>query len=45
VFAAILCSPILAKPGECMPIVWGDEPPEWETIEEAHRVIGLLMRI
>ena len=44
-FAALACSPVLAKPSEWIPIVWGGEPPEWETPEEALEATGLLMRL
>jgi len=44
-FAALVCSPFLAKPSEWMPIVWGGEPPEWKTTDEAQEAIGLLMRL
>jgi uncharacterized protein len=44
-FAALVCSPVLTKPSEWMPIVWGGEPPAWKTTDEAQEAIGLLMRL
>jgi uncharacterized protein len=44
-FAALVCSPVLARPSEWMPVVWGGEMPEWNSLEEAQRAIGLLMRM
>ena len=44
-FAALVCSPIPAKPGEWMPVVWGGSPPEWATVDEAQEAIGLLTRM
>jgi len=44
-FAALVCSPILARPTEWMPIVWGGEPPEWKSTDEAQEAISLLMRL
>ncbi len=44
-FAALVCSPVLAKPSEWMPVVWGGEMPEWESLEEAQHAMGLLMRL
>ena len=44
-FAALVCSPILAPPSEWIPAVWGGEPPEWATVQEAQEAMGLLMRM
>lgn len=43
-FAALVCSPILAKPSEWLPIVWGGEAPRWNSVAEFQEVFGLLMR-
>jgi uncharacterized protein len=43
-FAALACSPVLARPSEWMPVVWRGEMPEWDSLEEVQRAIGLLMR-
>jgi uncharacterized protein len=44
-FAALVCSPVLAQPSEWLPVVWGGEPPEWPTPEDAQEAIGLLLRM
>ena len=44
-FAALVCSPRLARPSEWLPAVWGGEMPEWDSLEEAQRAMGLLMRL
>jgi uncharacterized protein len=44
-FAALACSPVATEPSEWLPVVWGGEPPEWATIDEAQEAIGLLMRM
>ena len=44
-FAALVCSPVPAQPGEWLPVVWGGDPPQWATVEEAQEAMGLLMRM
>ena len=44
-FAALVCSPVLAPPSEWIPIVWGGEAPEWNTMAEKQEAIALLMRM
>jgi uncharacterized protein len=41
--AGLLVSPDLIMPGEWLPLVWGDQPPEFDTEDQAKDVIGLLM--
>ncbi|HEX5130984.1 MAG TPA: UPF0149 family protein [Candidatus Krumholzibacteria bacterium] len=43
-FAALVCSPVVAVPGEWMPVIWGGEPPEWESRDEIQRFTELVMR-
>jgi uncharacterized protein len=44
-FAALVCSPMVARPSEWMPVVWGGEAPAWATVDEAQEAVGLLMRM
>jgi uncharacterized protein len=44
-FACLICSPELIMPSRWMPVVWGGEGPEYESMEEANEIIGLLMRM
>ena len=44
-FAALACSPVTATPGEWMPIIWGGESPEWNTVAEKQEATALLMRM
>lgn len=47
-FAAILSGPRTLMPSEWMPSIWGpnggDASPEFENLEHANRILGLLMR-
>ncbi len=43
-FAALVCSPVLTKPSEWMPAVFGNEDPKWSSIDEFQEAFGLLMR-
>jgi len=47
-FAAILSGPRTLMPSEWMPSIWdpngGDAAPEFENLEHANRILGLLMR-
>jgi len=44
-FACLICSPEVVMPSQWMPVVWDGEGPEYESIEEANEIIGLLMRM
>jgi uncharacterized protein len=44
---AIVSAPVMLKPSEWLPSVWGpteDDAPEFDTIEQAERITGLIMR-
>jgi uncharacterized protein len=43
--SALVVGPDLVMPSEWTPPVWGGRPPNWESIEEASRVNGLLMAL
>lgn len=40
---AIAIGPELIKPSEWLPVVWGDEEPEFATVEEAQAILSLIM--
>ena len=40
---AVACAPVLAKPSEWLPIVFGEQDAGYETLEEAREVLGELM--
>jgi uncharacterized protein len=44
-FACLICSPEVVMPSQWMPVVWDGEGPEYESMEEANEIIGLLMRM
>jgi uncharacterized protein len=44
-FACLVCSPEIVMPGQWMPAVWGGAGPEYQSMEEANEIIGLLMRM
>ena len=44
-FACLICSPEVVMPSQWMPVVWDGDGPEYESMEEANEIIGLLMRI
>lgn len=44
---AIVSGPVMLKPSEWLPSVWGpteDDAPEFDTLEQAERITGLIMR-
>jgi uncharacterized protein len=44
-FACLICSPEVVMPSQWMPVVWDGEGPEYESVEEANEIVGLLMRM
>lgn len=40
--AAVCCAPDLIKPSRWMPAIWGGEPPEWHSAEDAIAFSGAL---
>lgn len=44
-FAAIACTPDVIEPSEWMPLVWGSEEPEFDSLEEAEDIVGAIMRL
>jgi uncharacterized protein len=43
-FAAIVSGPEPVLPSVWLPVLWGDFEPEWQSMEDAEKAIGLLMR-
>lgn len=41
---AVVSGPVMVPPSRWIPAVWGEFEPEWETQEEAERVLRLMMR-
>src|SRR5262245_6753479 len=44
-FAALVCSPILAPPSEWIPLIWGGDEPKWASKREAEEFYGLILRM
>jgi uncharacterized protein len=42
--AALVCAPNMVVPSRWMPVMWDGEEPEWGSLEEAQKTMGLLMR-
>lgn len=43
---ALIAAPSVALPSEWLPVVWGDEGgPEFESLDEANRILDLMMRM
>jgi uncharacterized protein len=42
---ALMCSPEAVLPSQWMPLVWGGEEPEFDTMDQAQDIMGLLMRL
>ncbi len=40
---AIATGPELIKPSEWLPVIWGDGEPEFESLDEARRILGTIM--
>ncbi len=43
--AAVICSPQMLVPSQWTPHVWGGEEPDFETLEQAQDVMGMIMRL
>ncbi len=41
---AVVSAPVAMPPSQWLPAVWGDFPPEWQSREQAERIITLIMR-
>ena len=42
---ALMCSPEAVLPSQWMPLVWGGEEPEFDTMDVAQDIMGLIMRL
>lgn len=43
-FTAVVSGPTVIPPSQWMPVIWGDFEPVWEKVEDAEKVMSLLMR-
>ena len=41
---AVVSGPDLVPPSVWLPLVWGDEEPVWESVDEFQRIFGLMVR-
>jgi uncharacterized protein len=44
-FSALIIGPDTVLPSEWMPFVWGENPPEWESGEQAQQGVELVMKL
>ena len=44
-FAALHCGPEMIKPSEWLPVLWGGEGPEYNTMAQAGKVMSILIRM
>jgi len=42
---AVAIGPGMVRPSEWLPLVWGEEGPDFESRQEAERIFGLIMRL
>jgi len=42
---ALIVSPSMLVPSQWLPVIWGEEDPEFESHQEAERMFGLIMRL